>query len=174
MGLQVLSHSADETQKLGEQLGNLLKAGDVICLYGELGTGKTVLTKGLAKGLGVASRDTVRSPTFVLIHRYQARVPLYHADLYRLDDPADLEDIGLRELLSGEGVTVIEWADKLKSLLPVERLELVLEHRSDDLRLITIQPHGGRYDAVIEQWQIQEGTTPTLAPRSHETDRIIP
>ena len=103
MLIQIVSSSADDTQSLGEQIGRLLSAGDIVCLYGELGTGKTVLVKGLAKGLGVSAQDAVRSPSFVLIHRYHGRVPVYHADLYRLNGPADSADIGLREVLGGDG-----------------------------------------------------------------------
>jgi tRNA threonylcarbamoyladenosine biosynthesis protein TsaE len=101
-------------------------------------------------------------------------VPVYHADLYRLDSPADIEDIGLRELLAGDGVAVIEWADKLDASLPAERLDVVLAHRRDDLRLVTIQPQGGRYCELIEQWQKQGGTAPDPKPRSDDTGRIIP
>jgi tRNA threonylcarbamoyladenosine biosynthesis protein TsaE len=103
MWRQVVSQSTGDTQALGEQLGGLLEAGDIVCLYGELGSGKTVLSKGIAKGLGVADEHTVRSPSFVLIHRYQGRVPMYHADLYRLDSPTEIADIGLREFLAGDG-----------------------------------------------------------------------
>jgi tRNA threonylcarbamoyladenosine biosynthesis protein TsaE len=152
MPIQVVSYSADDTQRLGEQIGRLLSAGDIVCLYGELGTGKTVLAKGLAKGLGVPDQAAVRSPSFVLIQRYPGRVPMYHADLYRLSGPADIADIGLRELLGGDGVAVVEWADKLDASLPSERLEISLEHHSEATRVITIQPHGARYCQLVEQW----------------------
>jgi tRNA threonylcarbamoyladenosine biosynthesis protein TsaE len=145
MSLQVVSQSTIDTQALGEQLGGLLDAGDIVCLYGELGSGKTVLSKGIARGLGVADEDRVRSPSFVLIHRYQGRVPMYHADLYRLHGPADIADIGLREFLAGDGVAVIEWADKLETSLPSERLDIVLAHQEEHTRLITVTPHGPRY-----------------------------
>jgi tRNA threonylcarbamoyladenosine biosynthesis protein TsaE len=94
------------------RLGRLLQAGDVVCLYGELGSGKTTLTQGLARGLGVPHGVSVRSPSFVLIHRYGGRVPVYHVDLFRLDTPGDCDDIGLRELLDGEAVIIIEWAER--------------------------------------------------------------
>jgi tRNA threonylcarbamoyladenosine biosynthesis protein TsaE len=152
MPIQVVSYSADDTQRVGEQIGRLLSAGDIVCLYGELGTGKTVLAKGLAKGLGVPDQAAVRSPSFVLIQRYPGRVPMYHADLYRLSGPADIADIGLRELLGGDGVAVVEWADKLDASLPSERLEISLEHHSEARRVITIQPYGARNCQLVEQW----------------------
>ena len=96
MGLQVIARNAVDTQEFGERVGRLLEAGDVVCLYGELGSGKTILTKGIARGLGVAPERAVRSPSFVLLHRYQGRVPVYHAELYRLDGPADVADVGRR------------------------------------------------------------------------------
>jgi tRNA threonylcarbamoyladenosine biosynthesis protein TsaE len=145
MSLQVVSQSCSDTQRLGEQLGFLLEAGDIVCLYGELGSGKTVLSKGIARGLGVGDEDRVRSPSFVLIQRYEGRVPVYHADLYRLDGPTDIADIGLRDFLAGDGVAVIEWADKLEASLPLERLDIVLVHQEEQTRLITVTPQGTRY-----------------------------
>jgi tRNA threonylcarbamoyladenosine biosynthesis protein TsaE len=155
MLLQVTSQSTAATQTLGEQLGRLLEAGDIVCLYGELGSGKTMLAKGIAKGLGVSHERAVRSPTFVLMQRYEGRVPVYHADLYRLDGPTDIADIGLRDLLGGDGVTVIEWADKLDALLPSERLDISLVHQTEETRLITIHPQGTRYRQRFERWQSQ-------------------
>lgn len=152
MFVQVVSQSTDDTERLGEAFGQLLNAGDIVCLYGELGSGKTVLSKGLAAGLGVAGRGTVRSPSFVLMHQYQGRMPVYHADLYRLNGPTDIVDIGLREVLGGDGVAMIEWADKLETSLPLERLDISLEHQNDETRLITIQAQGSRYHRLVEQW----------------------
>jgi tRNA threonylcarbamoyladenosine biosynthesis protein TsaE len=153
MPLQVVSRKSVDTEMLGEAVGRLLEAGDIVCLYGELGSGKTVLTRGIAKGLGVRSERAVRSPSFVLMHRYQGRVPVYHADLYRLDGPTDIEDIGLREFLGGDGVAVIEWAEKLDASLPAERVEIAIAHQTDEMRLITITPQGARYHQLFEQWQ---------------------
>ena len=149
---QVVSRSTIDTQALGEQLGGLLQSGDIVCLYGELGSGKTVLAKGIARGLGVADEARVRSPSYVLIHCYQGRVPIYHADLYRLDGPTDLADIGLREFLAGDGVAVIEWADKLEASLPSERLDIVLAHQEEQTRLITVTPQGARTHQLFECW----------------------
>jgi tRNA threonylcarbamoyladenosine biosynthesis protein TsaE len=168
MFVRFVSRSPEDTERLGEQFGQLLGAGDIVCLYGELGTGKTVLSKGLATGLGVADRETVRSPSFVLIHHYRGRIPVYHADLYRLSGPADIADIGLRELLGGGGVAMIEWADKLESSLPSERLDIFLEHQflehqNEETRLITVRAQGSRYRGLVEQWQRrQHMRTPTV------------
>jgi tRNA threonylcarbamoyladenosine biosynthesis protein TsaE len=156
MSVQLVSRSTDDTQRVGEELGQLLSAGDIVCLYGELGTGKTVLSKGLATGLGVAGRETVRSPSFVLIHHYHGRMPVYHADLYRLSGSTDIADIGLRELLGGDGVALIEWADKLGASVPSERLDIALEHQSEETRLITIQAQGWRYRQLAERWQSRQ------------------
>ena len=155
MPLQLISQNTADTQALGERLGRLLEAGDIVCLYGELGSGKTVLSKGIAKGLGVSHERAVRSPSFVLMHRYQGRVPVYHADLYRLDGPADIADIGLRECLGGDGVAVIEWAEKLGASLPSERLDIALVHQTEQTRLITITPQGARYRQRFGRWQGQ-------------------
>jgi tRNA threonylcarbamoyladenosine biosynthesis protein TsaE len=175
MALQVVSQSRSDTQALGEQLGGLLQAGDIVCLYGELGSGKTVLSKGIAIGLGVADEDRVRSPSFVLIHRYQGRVPMYHADLYRLDGPAEIADIGLRECLAGDGVAVIEWADKLEASLPSERLDIVLMHREEQTRLITVAPQGTSYLQRFEQWLVlPRGLGDIGAPRGGGVERASP
>ena len=152
MHLQLSSHSPKDTKTHGQRIGQFLQAGDVVCLYGELGSGKTVLTKGLAKGLGVPREDVVRSPSFVLIHQYEGRIPVYHVDLFRLDGPADLDDIGLRELLAGEGVVIVEWADKLGPLRPEERLDITLQHGDAETRLITVRPWGPRYLQLTELW----------------------
>ena len=155
MPLRIVSRNALDTQRLGEQVGHLLQAGDIVCLFGELGSGKTVLTKGIARGLGVAQERAVRSPSFVLMHRYQGRVPVYHADLYRLDGPTDIADIGLREFLGGDGVAVIEWADKLEASLPAERLDITIAHQTEETRVIRLIPQGVRYRRRFERWQSQ-------------------
>jgi tRNA threonylcarbamoyladenosine biosynthesis protein TsaE len=150
---QIMSNGVDETQALGQQVGACLQIGDVVCLYGEFGSGKTVFVKGLATGLGVQRETMVRSPSFVLIHRYEGHVPVYHADLYRLDSPTEVDDIGLRELLGGDGVVVIEWADKLAASLPAARLDVTLYHVEADRRRIVLCPLGARAVSCLEQWQ---------------------
>lgn len=113
----IISHNAEETLKLGRQLAATLRRGDVLALAGDLGAGKTHFAKGLAAGLGVETNVT--SPTFTLIHEYPGgRLPLFHIDLYRLEEPEEVLAIGLDDYLEGDGVTVIEWADKFASLMP--------------------------------------------------------
>ena len=114
--------SAEETEQLGERIGRALKPGAVVALIGELGAGKTILTKGIARGLEVS--DLVHSPTFTFIHEHNGRVPVYHFDLYRLESAEQIEDLGYEDYFYGPGVTIIEWAEKIADLLPPDRLEI--------------------------------------------------
>ena len=114
--MKVVSRSAEETQALGERLGSRLGRGDVVACIGPLGAGKTCFLQGLARGLGVTA--DVTSPTFVLVNQYRGRMPVYHVDAYRTGSLTELVDVGLEEMLHGEGVTIVEWADKLLPLLP--------------------------------------------------------
>jgi len=145
----VTTHSRDETIALGRRLGELLAAGHVVALVGPLGAGKTTLTKGLAEGLGVEDGRWVTSPTFVLIHEYPGRVDVYHLDAYRLGGPDDAEALGTDELFFGEGVTVIEWADRIAAALPPERLDVRLELGEGDCRTLTFEPHGETYCRLV-------------------------
>ena len=120
----VVSSSAEHTRALGEKLATLLVAGDVIALSGDLGAGKTCLVQGIARGLGVDPRVPVTSPTYTLVAEYSARVPLRHADFYRVETSQRLDDAGFDDLLDGEGVVVVEWAERFPSALPRERLEV--------------------------------------------------
>ncbi len=107
------THSPGDTLNLGERIGQLLKAGDNVFLFGDLGAGKTTLTQGMARGLGVSKKEYVRSPSFTLVNEYSGRVPVFHIDLYRIDSAQDLENLGLEETFSGKGVVIVEWAEKL-------------------------------------------------------------
>jgi tRNA threonylcarbamoyladenosine biosynthesis protein TsaE len=133
----VVTRSAEETEAAGEQLGRTLGPGDVVALTGELGAGKTCFIQGLARGLGVATRPT--SPTFVLINEYRGRLPVHHVDAYRTRSLAELEDLGLSELFDGEGVTVVEWADRLEPLLPPRTIRVHLDGVGDEPRRIAIR-----------------------------------
>ena len=151
MRSEVSTASAEYTRKLGESLGGLLSGGEVIGLEGELGSGKTTFAQGLARGLGV--EEVVASPSFTIIREYQGRVPLYHMDLYRLDDTAELIDVGVPDYLSGEGVAVIEWAERLRELAPGERL--VVELRAGgvpDERKVCFRPHGSWWRERLADW----------------------
>lgn len=148
-GVQVVAGDAREVIEWGRRLGKELEAGDVICLFGELGSGKTTFSQGIAAGLGVAG--PVTSPTFTLIKVYQGRLPFYHADLYRLEDPAQLEDLGLEEFIYGDGVFVVEWAGRLGKYAPVDFLEVRFEYLPDPQngRQIALLPHGRRYRELV-------------------------
>ena len=125
-----------ETQAIGERLGASLGPGAVVACTGELGAGKTCFLQGLARGLGVTG--PVTSPTFVLVNQYRGRLPVYHLDAYRTGSLTELVDLGLEEMLHGDGVTVIEWADKLLPLLPARTIRVHLAGLGDEPREITI------------------------------------
>lgn len=137
---ELVSASPEETAAAGERLGMTLGPGDIVALVGELGAGKTCFIQGLVCGLGVTTRAT--SPTFVLINQYRGRVPVYHVDAYRTESLVELEDLGLPELFAGPGVTVVEWADKLRPLLPPGTIEVAIAGVGDEPRTITIRRHG--------------------------------
>jgi len=137
---------ADATRAIGRAIAMLVRPGDVILLAGELGTGKTVLTQGLAEGLEV--RELVTSPTFTLVHRYEARVPLYHLDVYRLERVGELADLGIDELLDAGGVVVVEWGDVVSAEMPADRLEVRFAFgEDDDDRTIELTATGTRWPA---------------------------
>ena len=134
-----ITKSRDETIKLGERLAKHLKNGDVIALIGELGSGKTTLVKGIAKGLGVKNPRYVNSPSFVIIKEYQGKIGLYHFDVFRLNSAGDLDSTGYEEYFYGDGVCVIEWADKIKKLLPKRYLEVkisIIEGSKREIELV--------------------------------------
>jgi tRNA threonylcarbamoyladenosine biosynthesis protein TsaE len=134
-----ISKNRNETIRLGEKFAKRLKRGDVVSLIGELGSGKTVFTKGIAKGLGVGDCRYVNSPSFVIMKEYGGRIPLYHFDVYRLKKQASLETIGYDDYFYGDGVTVIEWADKIRGLLPERHIEVRISITGDESREIRIE-----------------------------------
>jgi tRNA threonylcarbamoyladenosine biosynthesis protein TsaE len=133
----VISRSAVETRAAGERLGARLRAGAVVACIGELGAGKTCFLQGLARGLGVES--PVTSPTFVLINEYRGRVRVHHLDAYRTESLTEVLDLGIEELMHGDGVTVIEWADKLLPILPGHTIIVTIEGLGDEPRRIVIE-----------------------------------
>ncbi len=133
--------SPTETRRLGERIGKILLPGDVVALTGELGSGKTVLTKGIARGLGIKG-NPVRSPSFLLIKEYSGKIPLFHFDLYRLKNPEELNSIGYEEYFSGKGVVAIEWAERAKNFLPEEYLEIALSILNKNGRKISLRKKG--------------------------------
>ena len=160
MNFQYRSSSPDITFALGETLGKLLLPGDILCLEGDLGAGKTKFAQGVAAGLGVKGRVT--SPTFNLVNQYRGRELFYHMDVYRLGSPAELEDLGYREYFFGDGVTLLEWASMVEDYLPPERLDILIERCSneeifnagEDVRLIKFMARGKRYVAILEELRL--------------------
>jgi tRNA threonylcarbamoyladenosine biosynthesis protein TsaE len=133
----VTTASARETEAVGERLGRSLEPGDVVALTGELGAGKTCFVQGLVRGLGVRTQAT--SPTFVLINEYRGRLPVHHVDAFRTASLTELMDLGLPELFDEEGVTVIEWADRLVPLLPARTIHVEIAGVGDEPRQITVR-----------------------------------
>jgi tRNA threonylcarbamoyladenosine biosynthesis protein TsaE len=151
------SHSEDETERLGEQLGELLEAGDVIALEGALGAGKTCLVHGLARGVGVPPERRIASPTFTILNEHRGRVPLYHADLYRLARPEELYEIGFGEYLEGRGAMVVEWFDRIPEAKPHGHLEVRIEITGETDRSLMASAHGTRAAAILTAWRERLG-----------------
>ncbi len=137
-----------ETEKFGIFLGENLKPGDVVCLNGDLGAGKTTLTKSIAKGLGID--DYVTSPTFTIVNEYYGKTDLYHIDTYRLDDKIDVDYLGFDEYFYSDGVTIVEWAEKIRDALPEEYMEINIKSH-DDKRDLEINYLGNRFDKLKEK-----------------------
>ncbi len=142
-----ISEEEAHTEAIASSLADIVQAGDVITLTGELGVGKTHFTKGLAKGLGITERVT--SPTFTIVKEYEGRLPLYHLDVYRLEHSD--EDIGFDEYFYGDGVAVIEWAQFIEAFLPEEYLSITIERTGDTAREITVEAVGKKYEPYIEK-----------------------
>ncbi len=147
--LELVSHSPEETQKLGMRIGQLAVAGDVFLLVGQLGAGKTCLTQGIAWGLDID--EYTLSPSFVIMRELYGRLPLYHIDLYRLDRIEESLDLGLDDYLYGRGVCVIEWAEKALQILPEEHLLIKIGYLSDTERGFEIKPAGQHYREMLAQ-----------------------
>lgn len=154
---QIVSTSQQHTDRLGRAIGRTLRGGETIALYGPLGAGKTALVRGIAQGLEAESA-TVSSPTFVMIHEYQGRLPLAHVDLYRIRSPRDLDSTGLADYFSGSTVTAVEWADKGTGALPPDRLEIELSHRAVRSRVIRLRATGPMSAGLLAHARTQYGT----------------
>ena len=145
-------NSISETTNIGEALGKLLNAGDIICLTGDLGTGKTHISKGIAEGLGI--NEHITSPTFNIVNEYHSgRLTLYHFDVYRVNDPDEIEAIGFDEYIFGDGVSLIEWANYIEELIPEEYIHIKIEKLPDmgeNFRKISINGYGDRYNYIKE------------------------
>jgi tRNA threonylcarbamoyladenosine biosynthesis protein TsaE len=140
---ELITDSSEETIQFGRDLGSRLKPPVLILLSGELGAGKTTLTKGIVSGVGAAREDEVTSPTFTLVHRYERSARVYHVDLYRIGDFHDLETLGLEDVLAEPGVVIVEWPDKLTLRTDWPILRIQLEHIAEGTRKITIRDESG-------------------------------
>jgi tRNA threonylcarbamoyladenosine biosynthesis protein TsaE len=148
--IEIISASAGQTWDIARSIGEKLKAGDVLALSGELGSGKTCFTGGLARGLGVDEKYQITSPTFTLINEYPARYKLFHFDVYRLNGYSDFEDLGYEEYLSSKGVVVIEWAEKIAQFLPPETIFINFEYVDEDKRKIIVKGPQNRLKELIK------------------------
>lgn len=157
--LIITTKGSEQTKLWGEKLGRCLEKGDIVCLIGGLGVGKTVFGQGIAKGLEVENENEyVTSPTFLMMREYrQARLPLFHFDLYRVESMTELYDLGYEEYLFGDGVTIIEWAEKMEELLPSEYLRVEISWINQNSREINFIPYGEHYQQIVahlkRQWK---------------------
>jgi tRNA threonylcarbamoyladenosine biosynthesis protein TsaE len=143
---RVVTRSTDETLALAGSVGELLRPGDVVSLAGDLGTGKTVFARGVARALGVT--DPIVSPTFTIVREYEGRVPVVHVDVYRIDTFQELHDLGFEEIVRDDAVTLVEWGDVIDGMLPGDRLDVRLAAGADDdERVIEIEGHGRSWRA---------------------------
>lgn len=147
--IELKSHSPEETKNIGKIIGELAKQGDVLLLEGKLGAGKTCLTQGIALGLEID--DYVLSPTFVIMREFYGRLPLYHMDLYRLENIEESMDLGLDDYLYGEGLCVLEWAEKVISILPRKHLMIRIDYDGDTGRIFRLEPVSDRYVKLAEE-----------------------
>lgn len=144
---EIITHTSEETTRLAEKLAILLRPGDVVTLEGDLGAGKTTFTKGIGAGLGV--RRTINSPTYTIVKEYAGELPLYHMDVYRLEDSE--EDIGFDEYFNGNGISIVEWPQFIQAFLPEERLDIRLEVIDDRKRMITFYPKSADFQRLCEE-----------------------
>ena len=171
--MKIETFSAEETYKIGEQMGREAKAGDVLCLLGDLGVGKTVFTQGFAAGLGIT--EPVSSPTFTIVQTYdEGRIPFYHFDVYRIGDVEEMEEIGFDEYIFGEGVCLIEWANLIEEILPPHyqtvRIEKVLEREnklSDVIKVLDLEID------ISQRTVRKNGVEILLKPKEFELLRVL-
>lgn len=150
--LDFISHSEKQTRRLGTRLAAMLQPGDVVALIGDLGSGKTRWIQGVCRGLDVV--DPVISPTFTLVNEYQGRLPVYHIDLYRLSEASESLTFGLEEYLYGDGISLVEWADKALDYFPEHFLTVELYYLEDTKRRIVMRPNGERFTTMLKEFKL--------------------
>ena len=153
--LKITTHGPEETQGLGRRLGEVMGGGELVLMSGDLGAGKTCMTQGIAWGLGV--NEHARSPTFVLVSEYEGRHTLFHADLYRVDDPLEVEDLGLDETYGNGGVCVVEWAEKADSIFPEDHLRVNFTVTGPEERVVELRAGGEKHGALLEKLKVVVG-----------------
>ena len=149
--IRITSNSPEQTRALGEALGRTLEKGAVVALIGDLGSGKTVLAQGLAKGLGVDPAEYVSSPTFAIVNQYRGKLPIYHIDTYRLGGEAEMVSLGYEDYFEPDGVTIVEWADKVEDLLPEKCLHIEIGITGREERALTVELLGLWPDAKASE-----------------------
>jgi len=149
MNLTIITKRPEETKKLGEEVSKLARPGDLLAFYGELGAGKTCFIQGISQQLKV--KDYVTSPSFTIINEYQGKIPIYHFDLFRLNTAEEIFELGYEEYFYGEGLTVIEWAEKIEQLLPKEHLKIDIKFKDHYKRTISFIPQGDRFKKILKE-----------------------
>ena len=144
----IITSNTEQTEEVGRVLGTMLEPGDLVCLFGDLGAGKTHFSFGIAQGLQVRDQY-ITSPTFTFVNEYRGRIPFYHIDLYRLKDPSELESIGFEEYIDSDGATVIEWAEQAEEELPADKLNIYLSDVSENSRELGFFAEGKRYEKLL-------------------------
>lgn len=151
--VKIVLKGLKETEEFGQKLGSLLEGGDLLSLTGDLGAGKTTLTKSIGIGLGIS--DYITSPTFSLINEYKGRVWLYHFDVYRLEGEEDLLDLGYEDYFYSDGVTIVEWGDKIEDILPENRINInIKKGKKQDERIVNLSGKGKRYEKIVKELNI--------------------
>lgn len=151
--IQIATTSSKQTQHLGQKIGSLIRSATIIALSGDLGSGKTTLIQGISRGLDVPAEYYITSPTYTLINQYPGRLPLFHVDLYRIEDSESLHDIGLYDILQENGVIAIEWADKLDGGILTEYISIAMAFVSDDSRKLFLTAYGLKENDLLKKLQ---------------------
>jgi tRNA threonylcarbamoyladenosine biosynthesis protein TsaE len=149
--MNFVTNTVDETIDIGIKIGKALRPGDIVCLDGDLGSGKTHLTKGIALGLGIS--DHITSPTFNIVNEYEGRLKFYHFDVYRVNDPDEIAAIGFDEYIFSDAASVIEWSDYIRELIPEEHIQIIIKKESETRRNISVEWFGKRYSYLKEALQ---------------------